>query len=56
MKQLINRLICLLVDHDWMDCGNLIDDHTILMNWKCKRCGKEEKKITDINNYDKENI
>lgn len=56
MKKLINRLICLLFDHDWLDCGKQINDHTILMDWKCKRCGREDKKIVDVNNYDEGNI
>lgn len=55
MKQLINRIICFLFDHDWSDRSNLIDDHTIHMNWKCKRCGKREWKIVDVNKYE-ENI
>lgn len=50
MRKLFNRLICLLFDHLWLDCGSLIDDHTILIDWKCQRCGKEEKKIIDVNN------
>lgn len=56
MKHLINRLICQFFDHEWLDNSSMIDDHTILMDWKCKRCGKREWKIVDVNNYDKENI
>lgn len=56
MKHLINRLICFLFDHRWFDYGEQIDDHTLLIDWRCKRCGKEEMKIVDVNNYDEEDI
>lgn len=54
MKTFWKRLICLFRGHEWLDNSNLIDDHTIHMNWKCKRCGKIEWKIVDVDNCDKE--